>query len=59
MGGVAGAFARVAKRAWLRRGAGISIAAFGVVNLATAAAQANWTSSLTFGLVQPCCATRR
>lgn len=59
MGGVAGAMARLAKRTWLRRSAGIAIAVFGVVNLATAAAQANLTSTLTFGLVQPCCATRR
>jgi sulfite exporter TauE/SafE len=55
MGTAAGVLARLARRVWVRRAAGIAIACFGLMNLATATAQA--------GLLHPatheCCAPRR
>ncbi|WP_394842289.1 sulfite exporter TauE/SafE family protein [Pendulispora brunnea] len=59
MGAFATVLARWARRPWLRCGAGIAIAMFGLVHLGSAAEQARWTSALTFGLVHPCCMVRR
>jgi sulfite exporter TauE/SafE len=42
MGALASVVARFARKVWVRRGAGLAIAAFGLVQLATATAQAGW-----------------
>jgi sulfite exporter TauE/SafE len=59
MGAFAQLLSRLSRRLWVRRSAGIAMALCGLLNLATASAQAGWTAALTFGEVKPCCATPR
>jgi sulfite exporter TauE/SafE len=51
MGAFAGALARAARRVWVRRGAGVAIAAFGLVHLVTVTTHAGLPSSLGSPLV--------
>lgn len=55
MGTLARSFARFTRSTWTRRVAGLAIVVFGVVDVATASADAGWTSTKAPG-VHACCA---